>query len=86
MRIAVAGVLMMACADGLSEKTIHRIKKGKRTSPATAHRLAANLGATVDDLLRVHAREEVERQLPRNWLYEGVPPSGELRRHSRRSF
>jgi hypothetical protein len=23
----------------------------------------------------------VERQLPRNWLYEGVAPSGELRRH-----
>lgn len=81
LRIAVAGGPIKAYAIGLSEKTIHRIKKGAPTSLATAHRLAAVLDTTVEDLLRPPGREEVERQLPRNWLYEGVTPSGELRRH-----
>lgn len=81
LRIAVAGGPIKAYAVGLSEKTIHRIKKGETTSPAKAHRLAANLGTTVDDLRLPPERDEVERQLPRNWLYESVAPSGELRRH-----
>lgn len=81
LRIAAAGRPIKAHAVGLSEKTIHRIKKGARTSPATAHLLAARLSTTVEDLLLPPGREEVERQLPRNWLYEGVAPSGELRRH-----
>ncbi len=81
LRIAVAGGPIKAHAVGMSEKTIHRIKKGAPTSLATAHRLAANLGTTVEDLLLPPGRDEVERQLPRNWLYESVAPSGELRRH-----
>jgi hypothetical protein len=81
LRIAEAGRPIKAHAVGLSEKTIHRIKKGARTSLATAHRLAATLGTTVEDLLLPPGRDEVERLLPRNWLYEGVAPSGELRRH-----
>jgi hypothetical protein len=81
LRIAVAGKPIKAHAVDLSEKTIHRIKKGERTSLATAHRLAAILGTTVEDLLLPPGRDEVERQLPHNWLYEGVVPSGELRRH-----
>ncbi|MBQ5942678.1 helix-turn-helix transcriptional regulator [Massilia sp. AB1] len=81
LRIAVAGGPIKTHAVGLSEKTIHRIKKGARTSLATAHRLAAILGTTVEDLLLPPGRDEVERQLPHNWLYEGVTPSGELRRH-----
>jgi hypothetical protein len=81
LRIAVAGRPIKAHAVGLSEKTIHRIKKGAPTSLATAHRLAAILGTTFEDLRLPPARDEVERQLPRNWLYEGVAPSGELRRH-----
>ena len=81
LRIAVAGGPIKAHAVGLSEKTIHRIKKGERTSLAMAHRLAAILGTTVEDLLLPPGRDEVERQLPRNWLYEGVAPSVELRRH-----
>ncbi len=81
LRIAVAGGPIKAHAVGMSEKTIYRIKKGARTSLTTAHRLAAILGTTVEDLLRPPGRDEVERQLPGNWLYEGVEPSGELRRH-----
>ena len=81
LRIAEAGGPIKAHAVGLSEKTIHRIKKGARTSLATAHRLAAILDTTVEDLLLPPGRDEVERQLPHNWLYEGVEPSGELRRH-----
>lgn len=81
LRIAVAGGPIKAYADGLSEKTIHRIKKGKTTSPGKAHRLALNLGTTVEDLQLPPARDEVARQLPRNWLYEGIAPSGEPRRH-----
>ena len=81
LRIAVAGGPIKAHAVGMSEKTIHRIKKGAPTSLATAHRLATNLGTTVEDLLLPPGRDEVERQLPRNWLYESVAPSGELLRH-----
>jgi len=81
LRIAMAGGPIKAYADGLSEKTIHRIKKRGITSLAKAHRLAANLSTTVDDLQLPPGRDEVERLLPRNWLYEGVAPSGELRRH-----
>jgi hypothetical protein len=81
LRIAEAGRPIKAYAFGLSEKTIHRIKKGAPTSLATAHRLAHNLGTTVEDLRLPPGPGEVERQLPRNWLYEGVVPSGELRQH-----
>jgi hypothetical protein len=81
LRIAVDGRPIKALAIDMSEKTIHRIKNGARTSRATAHRLATILDTTVEDLLLPPAREEVERQLPRTWLYEGVTPSGEVRRH-----
>lgn len=81
LRIAVAGMPMKAHAVDMSEKTIHRIKKGARTTLTTAHQLAAALGTTVEDLLLPPVRDEVERQLPRNWLYESVAPSGEPRRH-----
>ncbi|WBS05261.1 hypothetical protein OU994_13730 [Pseudoduganella sp. SL102] len=81
LRIAMAGGPIKAHAVGMSEKTIHRIMKGARTSLATAHRLAANLGTTVEDLQLLPARDEVERQLPRNWLYESVAPFGDVRRH-----
>ncbi len=81
LRIAMGGGPIKAHAIGLSEKTIHRIKKGARTSLVTAHRVAANLGTTVEDLMLPPERDEVKRQLPHNWLYEGVVPSGELRRH-----
>jgi len=81
LRLATGGRPIKAHAAGMSEKTIHRIKKGEPTSLATAHRLAANLNTTVEDLLLPPEREEVERQLPSNWLYEGVTPSEEVRRH-----
>lgn len=51
-------------AVGLSEKTIHRIKKSGTTSPTTAHRLATNLDTTVEDLLHPPERDEAQRQLP----------------------
>ena len=81
LRIAVAGKPIKAHAVDLSEKTIHRIKKGARTTLTTAHQLAAVLGTTVEDLMLPPVRDEVERQLPRSWLYESVVPSGEPRRH-----
>lgn len=81
LRIAVTGRPIKALAVGMSEKTIHRIKEGASTTLATAYRLASNLGTSVEDLRHPPGRDEVERQLPRNWLYEGVVPSGELRRH-----
>jgi hypothetical protein len=81
MRIAQAGKPLKAHAIGMSEKTIHRIKNGARTSPATAHLLSKNLCTTVEDLVLPPERDEVERQLPRNWLYEGVALSVKLQRH-----
>jgi hypothetical protein len=64
---------------GLSEKTIQRIKKGDRTTLTTAHLLAAKLRTTVEDLLLPVERDEVQRQLPHNWLYEGIEPSVQVR-------
>lgn len=81
LRIAMAGGPIKTYAIGLSEKTIHRIKSTGTTSPATAYQLAKNLRTTVDDLQHPPGREEVERQLPRNWLFEGVEPSVEIRQH-----
>ncbi|NVD97727.1 helix-turn-helix transcriptional regulator [Massilia sp. BJB1822] len=81
LRIALAGRPIKAYAVDMSEKTIHRIKKGARTRLATAHRLAEILGTTVEDLLLPPGRDEVERQLPRNWLYEIVAPSEAPRRY-----
>jgi hypothetical protein len=81
LRIAEAGRPIKAHAVDLSEKTIYRIKDGARTTLTTAHKLAAMLRTTVEDLLRPPERDEVQRQLPPNWLYEGVEPSGGLRRH-----
>jgi hypothetical protein len=79
--IGAAGRPVKAYASGLSEKTIHRIMNGTRTSLSKAHQLAANLDTTVEELMRPPKREEVERQLPPNWLYEGIAPSVEFRRH-----
>lgn len=81
MRIAQAGKPIKTHAVGMSDKTIHRIKNGARTSPTMARMLAEKLLTTVEDLLLPPERDEVERQLPRNWLYEGVAPSVELQRH-----
>lgn len=81
LRISVAGKPMKAYATEISEKTVQRIKKGERTTMTTAHKLARALSTTVEDLQLSPAREEVEQQLPPNWLYESVMPSGEPRQH-----
>jgi len=79
--IRETGKPIKALANGMSEKTIQRIRTGTRTSETTASKLAKILGTTVEDLLLPPGRDEVERQLPHNWLYEGVTPSVEVRRH-----
>lgn len=81
LRIAEAGGPVKKYAVGVNERTITRIKQGKRTTLTTAHRLATNLGTTCDDLQLPPGREEVERQLPRNWLYESITPSNAFRKH-----
>jgi len=81
LRIALAGRPIKTLATGMSEKTIHRIKNGACTTRTTAYQLAAVLGTTFEDLQIAPGREEVERQLPPDWLYEGVAPSVDLRRH-----
>lgn len=81
VRMLISGGPIKTYAVGLSEKTIHRIMKGARTSRTTAYKLADILRTTFEDLLLPPTHEEVEKQLPRTWLYEGVTPSGEVRRH-----
>jgi hypothetical protein len=81
LRIAEAGKPIKAHAGELSEKTIYRIKDGGSTTLTTAHKLAAILHTTVEDLRRPPERDEVQRQLPPNWLYEGVEPTEPLRHH-----
>lgn len=81
LRIAEAGKPIKAHTGKLSDKTIYRIKDGGSTTLTTAHKLASTLQTTVEDLMRPPEREEVQRQLPPNWLYEGVEPTERLRRH-----
>lgn len=81
MRVGQTGRPIKTLAVGMSDKTISRIMQGRRTSLATAHRLAGILGSTVEELLLPPEREEVQAHLPHNWLYESVTPSGQLRQH-----
>lgn len=75
--IANKGIPIKQLLDGMTAKTVHRIKAGKNTSPATANKLATKLGVTVDDLSSPLKAEEMESFLPDLWLYDNVDePSG----------
>lgn len=75
--IAKKGIPIKQLLDGMTAKTVHRIKAGQNTSPATAHKLADKLGVSVDDLSGPLKDEEMSRFLPDHWLYDNVnTPSG----------
>jgi hypothetical protein len=75
--IANKGIPIKMLLAGMNVKTVHRIKAGKNTSAATAHKLATQLGVTVDDLIGPLKADDMERFLPRLWLYDNVAgPSG----------
>lgn len=75
--IARKGIPIKRLLDGMTAKTVHRIKAGQNTSPATAHKLAEKLGVSVDDLRGPIKADEMERFLPDHWLYDDIDaPSG----------
>ena len=71
--IAHSGLHIKAIADEtMTAKTIHRIKAGKNTTMATAHKLATKLGTTVDNLISPVQAGEMHAFLPDHWLYDEV--------------
>jgi hypothetical protein len=74
LHIAHAGIPIKQLLDGRT-KTVHRIKAGKNTTMATAHKLATDLGVTVDDLIAPVNDEDIGCFLPKQWLYDEAPPS-----------
>lgn len=76
-RIARTGIPIKQLLDGMNPKTVHRIKAGKNTTMATAHKLASKLGVTLDDLMSPVKADDMDAFLPGHWLYDGIePPNG----------
>lgn len=75
LHIARSGIPIKQLLDGMTSKTVHRIKAGKNTSPGTAHKLASKLGVAVEELRSPVTNEDMEFFLPDQWLYDSAPPS-----------
>ena len=76
------GIPIKRLLDGMTAKTVHRIKAGKNTTRATANKLAMKLGVTVEDLSAPLVADEMARFLPDYWLYDNVEtPSGIADQH-----
>ena len=77
LHIARKGIPIKRLLDGMTAKTVHRIKAGGNTTHATAHKLATQLGVTVEDLSGPLKADEMESFLPNYWLYDDIDaPSG----------
>lgn len=77
LHIARRGLPRKMLLDGMTTKTVDRIKSGKNTTLATAHKLAAKLDVTVEDLVGPFKAEDIDGFLPNLWLYDHVDaPSG----------
>lgn len=74
--IAKKGIPIKQLLDGMTAKTVHRIKAGQNTSPATANKLAVKLGVTVEELSSPLKTDDLERFLPNLWLYDDVDTPG----------
>jgi hypothetical protein len=81
LHIARRGTPIKRLLDGMNEKTVHRIKAGRRTSPATAHKLAKALNTTVEDLMEPVKHADVGAFLPQNWIYDEAAPSNSMLQH-----
>jgi hypothetical protein len=76
LHIACSGLHIKQLLDGMNAKTVHRIKAGKNTTYATAHKLATKLGVAVDDLISPVKPDDMNGFLPEQWLYDQAAPSG----------
>lgn len=76
--IAGSGIPLKRLLEGMTTRTVHRIKKGDKTSMATAHKLATALGITIDDLIAPVNAEDIGHFLPEQWLYDEAPPNDNL--------
>ena len=76
LHIACSGLHIKQLLDGMNAKTVHRIKAGKNTTYATAHKLATKLGVTVGDLISPVKADDIDGFLPEQWLYDEAAPSG----------
>jgi hypothetical protein len=76
------GIPIKRLLDGMTAKTVHRIKAGKNTTRSTANKLATKLGVTVEDLSAPLKASDLARFLPDHWLYDDVEtPSGIADQH-----
>jgi hypothetical protein len=62
-------------------KLLQRILRGENTTMPVAMQLASELKMTVDDLCAPITKQDIERSLPENWLYEEGPNEDGLSRH-----
>ena len=75
--IARKGIAITRLLDGMTAKTVHRIKAGKNTTRATAEKLAIKLEVKVEDMIGPLKADDMGGFLPDLWLYdEVVTPSG----------
>lgn len=79
--ITRSGIPLKQLLEGMTTKTVHRIKAGKNTTPATAHKLATQLGVTVENLMNPVTPDDMPGLLPEQWLYDEAPASGDAQRH-----
>jgi hypothetical protein len=79
MLIERSGKGIKSLAQGMSEKSVHRMKAGQNTTWATARKLATGLGTTVEVLMSPLTDEDTAGFLPQRWLYHELPPRDNLR-------
>lgn len=72
--ITRSGIPLKQLLDGMSTKTVHRIKAEKNTSLATGHKPASDWSVTVEALMSP-VKEEMDSFLPVQWLCDESPSS-----------
>ena len=82
LHLARSGIPIKQLLDGMTAKTVYRIKAGENTSMATAEKLAIKLKTTVSDLSTPVNAENIGYFLPELWLYDAAPGPCHIKNHS----
>jgi hypothetical protein len=79
--IARKNLTNKAVLTGMTDKTVYRIKAGRKTSQATAEQLAMKLDTTVDDLMTPVMPKEFGAFLPDQWLDDEAQSADSIPNH-----
>ncbi|MEB0014963.1 hypothetical protein QN416_25520, partial [Glaciimonas sp. Cout2] len=69
LHIPRAGIPIKRLLDGMTTKTVHRIKGGKNTTLVTAEKLAAALNVKIEVLITPVNAADMLFFLPYRWVY-----------------